>query len=153
MFQIQRRCAGKSKVNGESVYTAGEIDLSNFNQIKINSLPRRGNAALKSRIQPRPCATCSRHTKAFCHFEAILRILNNFITMWVLLCSLALATATTTMTKTKTTTFAPRPWMDKTKTVDERAAFLLSVLSLEEKVAQMIHVWATQVRPLVCAGR
>lgn len=148
MFQTQRRCAGKSKVNGESVYTAGEIDLSNFNQIKINSLPRRGNAALKSRIQPRPCATCSRHTKAFCHFEAILRILNNFITMWVLLCSLALATATATAT-----TAAPRRWMDKTKTADERAAFLLSVLSLEEKVAQMIHVWATQVRPLVCAGR
>lgn len=148
MFQTQRRCAGKSKVNGESVYTAGEIDLSNFNQIKIIASYHGVATLLKSRIQPRPCATCSRHTKAFCHFEAILRILNNFITMWVLLCSLALATATATAT-----TAAPRRWMDKTKTVDERAELLLSVLSLEEKVAQMIHVWATQVRPLVCAGR
>lgn len=75
--------------------------------------------------------------------------------MWVLLCSLVLETTTktTTLTETSAPTAAPKPWMDKTKTVDERADLLLSVLSLEEKVAQMIHVWATQVRPLVCAGR
>ena len=37
-----------------------------------------------------------------------------------------------------------RPWMDATKSPDERVALLLPILSLEEKVNQLIHVWASQ---------
>lgn len=38
---------------------------------------------------------------------------------------------------------AARPWMDASKTPDERTALLLPLMSLEEKVNQMLHVWTT----------
>ena len=34
--------------------------------------------------------------------------------------------------------------MDASKSPDERVALLLPLLSVEEKVNQLIHVWATQ---------
>jgi beta-glucosidase-like glycosyl hydrolase len=36
-----------------------------------------------------------------------------------------------------------RPWMDAAKTPDERVALILPELSIEEKVNQLLHVWAT----------
>ena len=36
-----------------------------------------------------------------------------------------------------------RPWMDATKTPDERVALLLPQMSLEEKVNQLLHVWGS----------
>ena len=40
-------------------------------------------------------------------------------------------------------TAAAAPWMDATKTPNERVALLLPHLSLEEKVNQLLHVWTT----------
>ena len=37
------------------------------------------------------------------------------------------------------TTFAVDPWMDAFKTPDERVALLLPLLSLDEKVNQLLH--------------
>jgi hypothetical protein len=61
----------------------------------------------------------------------------------VALAVLAIVSLATTLSTASAFTAAARPWMDATKTPDERVELLLPQLSLEEKVNQLLHVWGS----------